>query len=130
MDEEHFEQVLQFYQSTDYNPQRETLRRRVEDAYPILKQKAGDRNLIGYKNLADRINTDERRYMSVVLGTISRMEDRSGRPPLSVVAVKKNQRIPNDRFFVLVDQLEYTPDGETKEDVFESIRDDLEAEWG
>lgn len=129
MNEEHFEQVLQFYQGTDYNPRRETLRRRVEDAYPILKQKAGDRELIEYKVLADQIHTDKQRYMSVVLGTISRMEDKAGRPPLSAVVVNKNQQIPSDRFFTLIDQLQYSPEGGMKEVVFENLRDDLAAEW-
>ena len=129
MDEDHFDEALRFYQRTKYNPRRETLRPHVKNAYPILKQYAADRELIGYKKLADRLGTDERRYLSVILGTISRIEDKSGRPPLSAVAVQKNLRIPNDRFFDLIDQLQYSPVGATKDEIFEQIREDLKDEW-
>lgn len=130
MNQQNFERILHHYQDTKYNPNRDTLHRRVKDAYPILKQHAADRNLIAYKPLADQIGTDERKYLSVVLGTISRMEDLEGRPPLSAVAVQKNARIPNQEFFNLVENLQYTPPRDSTEGVFEYIRDDLASEWG
>lgn len=129
MNEEHFEEVWRYYRDTDYSPRRQTLHTRVSDTYPVLKEIAGNRDLIAYSSLANRVNTDERRYLAVVLGTISRIEDREGRPPLSAVAVKKHGRMPNDEFFRLIEQFEYTPRGETKEARFEAIRDDLVATW-
>jgi len=130
MEQSHFEEVLQYYQDTKYNPRRETLRTRVEAAYPILEEKARNRQLTAYSDLAEQINADERRYLSVVLGSITRMEDMAGRPPLSAVAVKKNQQMPNDAFFELLDQLEYGVTAGTRSEIFQRIRDDLADEWG
>lgn len=129
MNEEHFTEILEFYQNTEYNPRRETLHKRVSQAYPILKDIAGDRELIAYSELANRINSDERRYLSVVLGTITRMEVKAGRPPLSAIAVQKNREIPNQEFFNLVNRFDYPIAGESNEAVFEELRDKLAEEW-
>lgn len=129
MNDTQFEEVLQHYQQTKYSPRRETLRKRVEDAYPILKTKAGNRDLIAYSDLATQIGTDERRYLSVVLGSITRMESKASRPPLSAVAVQKNEQIPNDVFFELIESLGYSLRGTTKRTIFENLRDDLQREW-
>jgi hypothetical protein len=44
--------------------------------------------------------------------------------------VQKNARIPNQEFFNLVGNLQYTPPRDSTEGVFEYIRDDLASEWG
>jgi|GEM_PF-6957229 len=128
-EQEHFDQVLEFYQSTDYNPNRDKLQTRVNDAYPILKETAANRDLIEYKPLAKKIGTDERRYLSVVLGAISRIEVKEERPPLSCVAVQAGPQIPNEPFFELIDSLNYDVPGKSNEEAFEMIRDELQNRW-
>lgn len=65
----------------------------------------------------------------MVLGTITRIEVREDRPPLSCVAVLQNRRIPNDMFFQLIEQIDYDIPGSNEEETSELIRDELRDEW-
>jgi hypothetical protein len=128
----HFDDVHEHYASgDDFSPRYDTLRKRVTDAYPVLKEVATDRETIAYSDLADQINTDERRYLAYVLGTISRMEHRENDLRPSVLVVGANSGRPSDEFFRL---LEYLDGGHpypslSDEEIFQREKERVYEEW-
>jgi hypothetical protein len=75
MEIQNFEDVYERYRSQDeFSPQRARFEKRIRAVYPILEDLARERELITYGDLAERANTDRRRYLSLVLGAITRME--------------------------------------------------------
>lgn len=129
----HFDDVHEHYASgDDFSPRYDTLRTRVTDAYPILKEVAANHDTITYSDLADRIGTDERRYLSYVLATISRMEHRENDLRPSVLVVGATNDRPSGGFFDLLPHLQ---DGHphpslSDEEIFQREKTRVYDAWG
>jgi hypothetical protein len=132
MEMSHFEEAYEYYQGQeDFTPRKDTFKKRVKTVYPILEEHARQQEVITYGELADQANTDERRYLSLVLGAITRMEHREGHPPLSALVVLAKARIPSNGFFDLMEELNIAGkyDANTDEELFEEIKRDVYAFW-
>lgn len=98
LDEELFEEVLREQRAKEgRNPNRETYRKRVEQAYEVLIETAKREETIYYGELMEEIGTG-RGYIGPVLGGVSRMELKQGRPPLSALVLRKATDRPGDGF--------------------------------
>ncbi|WP_207592875.1 hypothetical protein [Halomontanus rarus] len=98
IDEELFNEVLAEQRAKEgRNPQRDTYRTRVEQAYDVLIEKAKREETIYYGELMDEIGTG-RGYIGSVLGGVSRLELKQGRPALSALVLQKATDHPGDGF--------------------------------
>lgn len=85
---EYFDEVFEEERNRrTWTPHRETYRKRIKGAYPILKETARDGEVITYGELMNRIGT-ARGYIGLVLDGINRMEHKQGHPILSAVVVR------------------------------------------
>lgn len=132
MEVQHFDDIYERYRGQDeFSPRRDKFEKRTRAVYPILEDLAREEKLISYSNLADRADTDPRRYLSLVLGAITRMEHQQGNPPLSALVVQAGPQIPSDGFFELMQNLgiEGKYNATTDEELFEEVRNDVYDFW-
>lgn len=129
--DELFEAVLAEQRSKEgRNPRRETYRKRVEQAYDVLVERAKRRELITYGELMDEIGTG-RGYIGQVIGGVSRLELEQGRPPLSALVVRKASMKPGPGFCenLLADYDRWEP-GEDREAAWQRELNRVYEEWG
>lgn len=133
MEMQHFDEIYEkWYRDRDeFSPRRAKFEKRIRTVYPILKELARERELISYGDLAERADTDRRRYLSLVLGAITRMEHQEGRPPLSAIVVQSDSRIPSGGFFELMRDLGIDSKYNSADDreLFEDIKEDVYRFW-
>jgi len=97
-DDELFGEVLAEQRAMEgRNPSRETYRTRVRQAYNVLIRQAKKQEPIYYGELMAEIGTD-RGYIGSVVGGVSRMELKQGRPPLSALVLQKQSDEPGKGF--------------------------------
>jgi len=133
MEMQHFDDIYNMWyrDRDDFSPQKDRFQKRIAAVYPILEDLARERESITYGNLAERVDTDRRRYLSLVLGAITRMEHQEGNPPLSVLVVQSDSQTPSDGFFDLMQNLgiQTKHNSTTDEELFEEIRSDVYDFW-
>lgn len=130
IDEELFDEVLREQQAKEgRSPNRETYRKRVEQAYEVLIEKAKQRETIYYGELMEKIGTG-RGYIGPVLGGVSRLELKQGRPPLSALVLRKASDHPGDGFCenLLADFDRWEP-GEDQETTWQRELQCVYDEW-
>jgi len=131
VDDELFEEVLEEQRNKEgRNPQRETYRTRVEQAYDVLIKKAEQEETIYYGELMAEIGTG-RGYIGAVLGGVSRIELKQGRPPLSALVLQKATNHPGNGFCenLLADFGRWAP-GEDREAAWERELQRVYDYWG
>lgn len=125
-----FEEVLEEQREKEgRNPRRDTYRKRVEQAYEVLIEKAKQEETIYYGELMDEIGTG-RGYIGAVLGGVSRLELKQDRPPLSALVLQKATDHPGDGFCenLLADFGRWEP-GEDREATWEREVQRVYDQW-
>ena len=89
----------------DRQPERTLLRKRVEQTYPILRETAAAGETITYEEVATRVGTDKRFYLSCILDVIGFLEHDAGNPPLSAVVVRAGSETPSEGMTILAEDL-------------------------
>lgn len=106
IDGDDFREIQEFHRENyTARPQYDTLLSYVQQAYPILEEIAANRELIAYSELWEELGTN-RQYITPILGTISHLEMRKGRPPLSAVVVRKDSNRPGENFMDLFTEMD------------------------
>lgn len=122
-----FREIQQFHRDNyEASPRFDTLFENVQQAYPILNQVATDRELITYGELREKLGT-HRGYLAPILGTISHLEMRNDRPPLSVIVVRSDSNRPGTDFMNLFCELDaqHPYPNLSAEDAIEQILEDV-----
>jgi hypothetical protein len=131
IDRQDFGEVLEIQQNKENrNSNREKYRKRVEQAYEVLIETAQNEGTIFYSDLWTQIGTG-RQYIGPVVGGVSRLELRQDRPPLSAIAVRKEDGMPGRGLWenLLADHGLWEP-GEDRERVWQEQVDRVYDKWG
>lgn len=81
-----------------------TFRQKVNNVCDVLEREAGKEEKVAYGEIMDEVGVHRAR-IAYVLGAISRIENKGGRPLLSAIAVNSSDGTPSGGFYGLAEGL-------------------------